>query len=80
VFDHHHRGIRHVHADLHDRGRHEHVHLAARKRRHHAVFLVGLQTAVQQGHLEFRKDVGLQVVRHRGGGAQFTREDSSTSG
>ena len=58
----------------------EHVHVAARERRHHAILLVGLQAAVQQRDLEFREHLGLQVVRHLGGGAQLDPRDSSTSG
>ena len=81
VLDDHHRGVRHIDADLDDRRRDEHVHVAAREGRHHAILLVGLQAPVQQRHLEFRKHLGLQVVGHFGGGAQIDAfDDSSTSG
>ena len=48
MLDHHHRGVRHVDADLDHRRRHQHLHLAVAERAHHPVALRRLEPAVHQ--------------------------------
>ena len=50
VFNHHQRRIRHVHADLHDRGRDKNVRLSTRERAERRVLVRLLHFAVQKAH------------------------------
>ena len=61
----------HVDADLHDGRRDQDVELAARERAHHAVLVVLLHAAVQQGDAIGGKHVLRQVVGHLGRGPQI---------
>ena len=54
VADHHHRRVRHVHADLDHRGGHQHVGLPGHEPGHHRVLLLGRQLAVQHLHPQRR--------------------------
>ena len=68
VLDHHHRGVGHIHPHLDDGGGHQNVRLVGSEGGHDGVLLLGLHLAVDEGHLEIRKHLGLElfgVFRHR---------------
>ena len=64
VLDDHHRGVRHVDADLDDRRRDEHLYLAGDEAAHHLLLLRRLHLPVQQPDGEVREDAVAQVLEH----------------
>ena len=56
MLDHHHRRVRHVHADFDDRGRNENLNFAVAETLHHAVFFFAAHAPVQQPHVQFWKN------------------------
>ena len=56
VFNHHQRRIRHVHTDLHDRGRDKNVRLSARERAERRIFVRLLHFAVQKAYTPVGED------------------------
>src|SRR5579885_43967 len=64
VLDDHHRGVRHVNADLDDGRRDEYLYLARDEAAHDLFFLRSLHPAVQQSDREVRKDAVAQVFVH----------------
>ncbi len=63
----HHRGVGHIHADLDDRGGHQHVRRPRHERLHHLILRVLFHPAVQQRDAAPGKHLGLEVVGHLGG-------------
>ena len=57
VLDQHHRRVRHVHADLDHRRRHQHVDLAVAEGAHHAVLLRRAQLPVHQPQPQVGEDI-----------------------
>ena len=70
VLDHHHRGVRHVDADFHDRRGDEHVQRPAANARMTRSFSSRLHPAVQQRDLQIWKDVARKMLGHGRGGLE----------
>ena len=64
VHDHHHGGVRHVHAHLDDRGRHEHIGRPVGEGPHRAVLVVGGQPPVHDPQPQPGQRALLQRGRH----------------
>ena len=62
VPDHHHRRVRHVDADLDDRGGDQHVDVTADERAHHLLLLLAGQLAVQDAQAHPGQGAAAQVV------------------
>ena len=69
VLDQHRRGVGHVHADLDDRGRDQHLDIPGLEVPHGRFLFLARQAAVQQAHSQFREDVAPNLVVHAHGGA-----------
>ena len=63
VLDQHHRRVRHVHTNLDDRRRHQHVDLAIAEGAHHAVLLRRTQLPVHQAQPQVREDIASGAAR-----------------
>ncbi len=68
MLDDHQRCIRHINADLDDRGRDENVDAACYKLRHYRFLFRRFHTAVEQADAVLRKYGSPQLVIHRGRG------------
>ena len=64
VFDHHDAGVGYVYADLDDRGRNEHIDLAALKAAHDDLLLVGVESPMQQPEPQAAQVGAPQVLVH----------------
>ena len=73
ILDHHERRIRHVDADLDHHRRHQHLHVARRKRRHRRfLFLCGhLPVQQRDGNVPQRAAFEHFIIRHRVDGVAF---------
>ena len=68
VFNYHQRRVRHVHADLHDRGRDKNVRLSARERAERRIFVRLLHFAVQKAYTPVGEDDLPERLREALGG------------
>ena len=70
MFDHHQRGVGHIHADFDHGGGHQHIQTACGKFGHHGGFFGGFHAAVYEADVEFGQG-RLKLLQGFGGGLQL---------